>query len=340
MTVLLENQGEEKMKTQKQKFLFRTICLGLFSLLVIPLLIACASAARAPEKISNQTFAEGVIENPPREGEVQSLPAAENPFNAGGEPAQAKRLVIKNARLTIVVNDPAKSLEVISKMADELGGFVVTANLNHTQLSSGTEVPHGSITIRIPAEKLNEALDRIEAESDQPPQDKTIESQDVTREYTDLQSRLRNLEDAEEQLRKIMDNAFNTEDVLSVYNQLVQVREQIEVIKGQIQYYDEASALSAISVELVANAAMQPLKIGGWQPVGVMKDAVQALLNALKFVVNAFIWIVIFVIPILLVIYLIFVLPLRAVIRFIRKRRPKQKTTAPAQMPPQEPLSS
>ena len=56
----------------------------------------------------------------------------------------------------------------------------------------------------------------------------------MTSDYTDLQSRLRNLEDAEEQLRTIMDSAFNTEDVLTVYNRLVEVREQIEVIKGQI----------------------------------------------------------------------------------------------------------
>lgn len=299
--------------------------------------MGCASAAKSPQKlIGDQSFSEGMVESAPREQPAQPAAiTANNPFGGGSEIPQAKRLVIKNARLTVIVNDPVASLNTISKMADDLGGFVVSANLNHIQISSGAEVPHGSITIRIPAEKLTEALERIEAESEQPPQDKTIESQDVTSEYTDLQSRLRNLEDAEEQLRKIMDNAFSTDDVLSVYNQLVQVREQIEVIKGQIKYYEEAAALSAISVELMANAAVQPLKIGGWQPMGVMKDAVQALFNALKFLANAFIWILIFVIPILLVIYLIFILPLTAIIRFLRKRRSNRKAGQQIQPPPQ-----
>ena len=56
-----------------------------------------------------------------------------------------------------------------------------------------------------------------------------------------------------------MEEATKTEDVLSVFNQLTQVREQIEVIKGQMQYYEQSAALSSISVELYANAAVQPV---------------------------------------------------------------------------------
>jgi hypothetical protein len=92
----------------------------------------------------------------------------------------------------------------------------------------------------------------------------------VTSEYTDLESRLGNLEAAEEQLTRIMESAVKTEDVLNVYNQLVQTREQIEVIKGQMKYYEQSAAMSAVSVELIPNEAVQPLSIGGWQPVGVV----------------------------------------------------------------------
>ena len=120
----------------------------------------------------------------------------------------------------------------------------------------------------VAAERLDEALTSIESESNRLPLTKNISSQDVTKDYTDLQSRLRNLEEAEAQLREIMASANKTEDVLSVYNQLVQVREQIEVTKGQIQYYEQSAALSAISVEILADEAVQPLTVGGWQPGG------------------------------------------------------------------------
>ncbi|HEX7974038.1 MAG TPA: DUF4349 domain-containing protein, partial [Anaerolineales bacterium] len=239
----------------------------------------------------------------------QSYPSA--PFSSAGQPVQApaaaesatlnstnirssvpargdaaaqavERIVVKNASISIVVSDPAKSMTTISKLADEMDGYVVSANLDQVTLDSGAKAPHASITIRVKAEKLNEALDRIRAESDRPVLSEKVDSQDVTADYTDLQSRLRNLQNTEADLTKIMDQATKTEDVMAVYNQLTQVREQIEVIQGKIKYYDQSAALSAINVDLQANAAVQPLTIGTWQPVGVAKDAPQALINSLK----------------------------------------------------------
>ncbi len=197
-------------------------------------------------------------------------------------------------------------------------------------------MPRGSITIRVPAEKLNDALKQIKALSKEEPLTETINSQDITSEYTDLESRLRNLKDTEEQLRKIMDEAFTTEDVLKVYNQLTQVREQIEVIQGQMKYYRESAALSAISTELIAEEAVEPLSIAGWKPVGVARDALQALINALKVIVNVFIWVLIFVLPVLALIYGILILPVVAFVRYLRKRRKASKSIISTPPPPAE----
>jgi hypothetical protein len=238
--------------------------------------------------------------------------------------------------MTIVVLDPSQSMNDIAQMAESMGGFVVTANLYQRQLESGIEVPQASITIRVPAEQFDDAISNIRSQSDRMPISENINSQDVTREYIDLQSRLRNLEATEAQLVKIMDEARRTEDVLSVYNELVQIREQIEVIKGQIQYYEQSATLSAISVELLANEAVQPLTIGSWQPVGVAKLAVQTLINTLKFLVNAAIWILLYVLPVLLVIFVIFFLPLYLVWRVYRRRRDKRKENAPTTQTPTE----
>jgi hypothetical protein len=248
----------------------------------------------------------------------------------------AERIVIKNGSLTIVVADPPKSMEAINRMAQEMGGFVVSANLYKEHLSSGIEVPRASITIRVPAERMDEAMRRIREQSNQDPLSENISSQDVTSEYVDLQSRLKILEAAEAELTEIMQEAQKTEDVLAVYNQLVSIREQIEVIKGQIKYYDESSALSAISVELIADEAVQPIKIGGWQPQGVLKNAVEALIRSLQFLVNALIWITIYVLPVLLILFLIFVLPPLLLVRAWMKRR---KSKAVQNQPPAPPAS-
>lgn len=269
----------------------------------------------APEPM--EAMAEEVVELGSRAADsVSNLPQA------------TERIVIKDANLSIVVDEPGESMDQIAQMADEMGGFVVSSNLYQTTLESGVEVPRASIVIRVPADRLNEALNLIEANATQV-LSRNESGEDVTQDYTDLQSRLRNLEDAEVQLREIMASASKTEDVINVFNQLTSIREQIEVIKGRIQFYEQSAAFSAISVDLLANEAVQPLTIGGWQPVGVAKDAIQALINTLKFLASAAIWIALWVLPTALIL----LIPLGLIWRGIRRWRRRRAEAAP---PPSE----
>ncbi len=306
----------------------------LLSVGILALLLgACASSQRAAFAPAESGYVDQEI--------FSGVPAAEprafdeeSSFDSNAFEA-AERIVIKNASLEIVVNAPDESMRAISSMAEEMGGFVVSANLYQTHTSDGQEVPRASITIRVPAERLEEALARIEAESDRLPLNKSINSQDVTSEYTDLQSRLTNLEAAEAQLMLIMEDANRTEDVLNVFDQLTRVREQIEVLKGQMQYLETSAKLSAVSVELIPNEVIQPISIGGWEPVGVIKDAIQSLIVALQGLVNIGIWLVLFILPIVLIIGV----PLFFIIRGVRNRRRKSKESngqAESEAPPAE----
>jgi len=167
---------------------------------------------------------------------------------------------------------------------------------------------------------LDEALDKIKKEVEDPEVDifnEEVSGQDVTREVTDLESRLRNLQAAEEQLLEIMETTTNAENVIEVFRELTNVREEIEVIQGQIQYYRESASLSAISVFIQAKKALEPITIGGWEPGLEAQKALQALVEGGKFIVEALIWLVLFAVPILAVIFV----PIYLIIRFIRKKR-------------------
>ena len=239
------------------------------------------------------------------------------------------RMVIKNASLSIVVEEPGTTLDAISDLAADMGGFVVSSNLYRMEVEGGLEVPQANITIRVPVDKLDQALAEIKSGAGQI-LNENISGQDVTQEYTDLESRLRNLENAEQQLNQIMEQAYSTEDVLSVYNRLVEVQEQIELIKGQMQYYEQSAALSAISVNIQANEAVQPLKIGNWQPVGVAKRAIQALINTLEVIANILIWIALYILPVVLVLYF----PVRWIWKGLKKlfaRKKKNQDKAPVE---------
>lgn len=229
-----------------------------------------------------------------------------------------ERLVIKNANLSVAVEDPVAKMDQIMAMAEEMGGFVVSSNLWYYTLENGVEVPQGDVMIRVPSNLFDEALTAVKNGVGQVVNE-GVSGQDVTQEYTDLQSRIKNLEAAETELQRIMEEASKTEDVLNVYNRLIDIREQIEVLKGRVTYFEQSAAFSAISVSVLADEAVQPLTIGGWEPVGVAKDAVQALIDTFKVIVNVLIWLALYVLPIFALLYFVFVI-VRRIYRSLFKR--------------------
>jgi len=276
----------------------RLLWIGLVATLVLSACgVASAPAQRAfdyDESVAPETMFEAPAEAPAHEfsGDYDSITAG----GSGFEAAEVERMVIQNADLNIVVADPEAKMDEISKMADSMGGFVVSKNIYQTYTSNNIKVPEGQITVRVPAEKLEDALGQIKADAVEV-QNETRSGQDVTREYVDLGSRLKTHEQAAEQLSEILDQKTESAEVIEVFNQLVYHREQIETIKGQMQYYEEASALSAITVQISAEETLQPLEIAGWKPVGVARDALQALINFFQGFVNFLIWLIILIIP-------------------------------------------
>jgi hypothetical protein len=298
--------------------------------IVVSMLASCA--AMAPSN-SNRSFggkAQDMAVAPQAAPEMERIAVQESApsadFSTSG--VSADRIVIKNANLSIVVTDPVVSMEAIGKLATGMGGFVVTSDLYKTTTNSGIEVPVANVTIRVPAAKLDEALNQIKAmvtDKDVDILSENVSGQDVTSEVTDLESRLRNLQAAETQLLEIMDKATLTEDVITIFRELTTVRGEIEVIQGQIKYYRESASLSAINVNLQAKAAVEPITIAGWQPGVEVQKALQALVNGGKFLVNALIWLVLFAMPLLAVIFL----PIFFIVRAIRKRSQAKKIKEP-----------
>jgi hypothetical protein len=274
---------------------------------------------------SNNTRSSGVLADAVTVNQEGGAPGSVPP----AQPALERRIVLKNASVQLVVKDTAENLASIASLATKLGGWVVNSNSYQNAGRGGTKLTYGSITIRVPAEKLDEAMQQIKTGAESVTAE-NVTGQDVTQQYTDLTSQLTNLQAAEEQLRKIMDAAVKTDDVLAVYKQLVDVRGRIEVIKGQIKFYDESAAFSSITISLTPSEADQPLQIGGWQPGATIKNAVTALVNALQGLADVLIWLVLVALPLLLILGIPGLLIYRVVRRRVNNRSTPAAPPAPS----------
>ena len=153
-------------------------------------------------------------------------------------------MVVRTGNLQLVVSDIARALDNIVSIANGNGGYVV----NSQKWKEG-ERNIGTISIRVLAENYDKTLASLRALSINVISESSS-SQDVTQEYVDLDSRVKNLEATEAQLLKIMETATKTEDILNIQRELTNVRGEIEQIKGRMQYLERTSSTSLIDIRL------------------------------------------------------------------------------------------
>jgi hypothetical protein len=199
----------------------------------------------------------------------------------------------------------------VRALALDLDGY--TVNLESWLLDDQL---HARLTIRVPAGSFEEAMGKLRdlaVEVDR----ESSNSEDVTDQYIDLESRLRHLEAKEEQLLEFMAEAEDTEAVLAVYEHLSATQAEIEQVKGRMRYLDQLSAMATITVELYPEEAEPQVVEEGWKPGRTLRRAARALVSALEALGNAIIWFGIYVLPILVVV----ALPIVLLLWLLRRRK-------------------
>lgn len=299
----------------------------LFLTLLVSLLTACSSAATPAAR--NEAVM-GAAEAPaaaPVESDASSeriTTPIDTVLTSAGK-SQEGRVIIYTGTISLVIQDTRQAMKAVTDLALGQGGYVSASNIYQAG-----DVPRGSITIRVPAEKYLDTLEKLRALAIRV-ESENSGTEDVSEEYTDLQARKANLEKTEKALQQLLEErqrVGSTSDILEVYRELTGVREQIEQIEGRLRYLANKAALSTITVDLIPDVLYQPVSVAGWEPQGVAKQALQALVAALQVLANLLIWLIILGLPLLL----IFLIPLAGVVWVIRawsKRRKARRDTPP-----------
>ena len=199
------------------------------------------------------------------------------------------RKVIQSASLSIVVNKAREAVEQIKSVAKRWNGFVEYANIYET----GDDRTAGSITIRVPSKHLDEALSEVKETAIKVTHE-NVNAQDVTKQFVDLEARLRNFKAQEEQYLLILKRAEKISDILSVTQSLSSVRENIERLQAEMNYLSAQIEMASISVELTAEA---DVKIFGvvWNPMQEIKRALNNLIESLVQFANGVISFIFFI---------------------------------------------
>lgn len=253
------------------------IALALVTLLLVT--VACASAPS------------GVAPMPTPAPTPPGMTEADEGYkNAGGEALPTEeRMIVRSGNMRLVVEDVTGARDEITQLAIKYNGYVVSS-----QISGEEREMRGYISIRVPDDKFESVLAELRDLSVRVISEST-DSQDVTEEYVDLQSRLKNAEATESQYLALLQKAENVEDILRIYERLSQVRSEIEQIKGRMQYLERTSSMSLISVRLEPETTAKPLVRAGWNIVETFKSAIRGIVVAGQVIGTIAIWLLIFI---------------------------------------------
>ena len=188
--------------------------------------------------------------------------------------ATADRKLVRTAALELTVQSPADAAENIRHLAESLGGYLESAQIGGTK-----EAPTADITIRVPAARFEDAKAQIRGLAARVESEKT-DAQDVTRQYVDMEARLRNLRAEEAQYLAILKSAYKVEDLVQVTEKLSEVRGEIEQQQAEFQTLSKQVETVAITISLRAFADTQVFGMN-WRPLYQLKIALRNGLEAL-----------------------------------------------------------
>lgn len=154
------------------------------------------------------------------------------------------RKLIYKANLTMKVKDYSQAQAEIRDLTALAGGYIVQFSEN-----SSTREQGGQFVLKIPSGGFSSFLKDLEKIPHLQIQH-SMQAQDVSEEYVDLEARLKAKQIQEGRYLDFMQKASKTDDLVAFSNQLGKVQEEIEQIKGRMRFIDQNVAYSTVEIRV------------------------------------------------------------------------------------------
>lgn len=221
-----------------------------------------------------------------------------------------KKLIYK-ANLTMEVEDYGKAQSEVRNLVTLAGGYIIGFTENMSDYEKG-----GNFVMKVPAAGFSPFLDKLEEIKNKGIQ-RSIEGQDVSEEYVDLESRLKAKQLMETQYINFMSKATKSSDLVAFANELGAIQESIEQIKGRMRYIDQNVSFSTVELRLYqSGSGIVDIQKKEQEPLLTRaSDALSKSLHVLSVMFQGLFVFLAAALPVLVVLVVI-----AAVVLFIRKK--------------------
>ncbi len=230
--------------------------------------------------------------------------------------AKAARKLIRTVNLNVETTEFDDLIASITQFVEASGGYIEQSDLSGRSISSSSSRRYASITARVPSTQVDAFLSQMNEKSNVTYRSENV--QDVTLQYTDIESRKKSLAIEQERLWELLEKADSLDAVIALEERLSEIRYELERFESQLRTYDNQVDYSTIYISIDEVAVFTPT-----EPDSVMTRIQKGFTRNLKNVgngfVNFFVWFV-SSLPTLLV-WAVFITIIALIVRAVMKRR-------------------
>ena len=326
---------------QLKKHSVRLLALATTGLLLVSGLAACGAGASKSAYVSEtmaaasggmyreEATAEEAVADSAANMKMNRVAALQESGDTGADSSSSdgqvdtseipdSRKLIRNVDLSFETTDFDTFVQDIQSKTTALGGYIESSNLSGNAYTDRHRYAY--FTLRIPKPQVDTFLSFAEGEANLTR--KYENTQDITLQYYDTESRKKALQSEYDRLLELMAKAESVDAVIAIEQRLSEIRYQLDSFESDLRRYDNQVDYSTITVNVSETTVLTASeKSGFWSRVQAnLESNVEDLCNA---AIGLLIWFL-SSLPVLLALAILFFLIYR-VVKMIRSHRKSRK---------------
>lgn len=246
------------MKKQAQSL--KTFLFLLTTSVLAGLLTGCGAADRSTSTYAEATYAyfetaaakaagnyNMSAQTYDREYQTNEMDGSESPLTSSTSilPVNSSRKLIRTVNLSVETTEFDQLVTNITTAVTELNGYIEQSDISGNSISSSYKNQrNASLTVRVPSNQLDSFVAQVSQQGNITY--KSESTQDVTLQYTDIESRKTALNVEQERLWELLAKAESIESVIALEQRLSEIRYQLETMESQLRTYDNQVDYSTI----------------------------------------------------------------------------------------------
>lgn len=227
----------------------KLLALLMALVLTVGLFTGCGAASMDSSSNGSMNYGAEMAPESPAGGDYEMDMNSSLTDSSTAEPELPEdRKFITTVHMSAETEDLDGMLSSLNAKIAQLNGYIEAQEIYNGSAYASHRYRRAYLTIRIPADNLNQFTEQVAQEANVVNSTKSIE--DVTLSYVAIESRIAALETEQERLMELLAQAENMSDLLQIESRLTEVTAELEQVSSQLRVMANKVNYSTVHLDL------------------------------------------------------------------------------------------